>query len=129
MIFQLKGLEPSNKGHTNFYECCGLTKKYICCTYYCSTISEVKIPNISNVTCYTQGSSILLQTTHKTKNECLLFMYIVQNLYRKKLYLYCQTGLNSIFFYISKIQVHFIILVPLSPDEGKQLWETSAEKC
>ena len=26
-IFQLKGLKPENKGHTNFYECCDLTKK------------------------------------------------------------------------------------------------------
>ena len=50
-----------------------LKEKYI----HCTIISEVKIPNLSNVTCYTQGSSILLQTTHKTKNECLLFMYVV----------------------------------------------------
>ena len=28
-IYQLKGREPKNKGHTNFYECCDLTKKYI----------------------------------------------------------------------------------------------------
>ena len=28
-IFQLKCLEPKNKGHKNFYECCDLTKKYI----------------------------------------------------------------------------------------------------
>ena len=28
-IYQLKGLEPKNKGHKNFYECCDLTKKYI----------------------------------------------------------------------------------------------------
>ena len=26
-IFQLKGLKPKNKGHTNFYECCNLKKK------------------------------------------------------------------------------------------------------
>ena len=26
-IFQLKGLKLENKGHTNFYECCDLTKK------------------------------------------------------------------------------------------------------
>ena len=26
-IYQLKGLKPKNKGHTNFYECCDLTKK------------------------------------------------------------------------------------------------------
>ena len=26
-IFQLKGLKPKNKGHTNFYECCDFTKK------------------------------------------------------------------------------------------------------
>ena len=25
--FQLRGLKPKNKGHTNFYECCDLTKK------------------------------------------------------------------------------------------------------
>ena len=24
---QLNGLKPKNKGHTNFYECCDLTKK------------------------------------------------------------------------------------------------------
>ena len=24
-IYQLKGLKPKNKGHTNFYECCDLT--------------------------------------------------------------------------------------------------------
>ena len=28
IIFQLKGLKPKNKGHTNFYECINLTKKY-----------------------------------------------------------------------------------------------------
>ena len=27
--YWLNGLEPKNKGHTNFYECCNLTKKYI----------------------------------------------------------------------------------------------------
>ena len=26
-IYQLKGLEPKNKGCTTFYECCDLTKK------------------------------------------------------------------------------------------------------
>ena len=26
-IFQLKGLKLKDKGHTNFYECCNLTKK------------------------------------------------------------------------------------------------------
>ena len=28
-IYQLKGLKPKNKGHTNLYECCDLMKKYI----------------------------------------------------------------------------------------------------
>ena len=28
-IYQLKGLEPKNKGHTNSYEHCDLTKNYI----------------------------------------------------------------------------------------------------
>ena len=34
-IYQFKGLEPKNKGHTNFYECCDsdLTKKYIQAIY------------------------------------------------------------------------------------------------
>ena len=32
-IFQLKGLKPKNKGHTNLYECCGLTKKRISSLY------------------------------------------------------------------------------------------------
>ena len=32
-IFGLKGAKPKNKGHTNFYECCDLTKKYFHCTY------------------------------------------------------------------------------------------------
>ena len=26
-IYQLNGLQPKNKGHINFYECCDLTKK------------------------------------------------------------------------------------------------------
>ena len=26
-IYRLKGLKPKNKGHTDFYECCDLTKK------------------------------------------------------------------------------------------------------
>ena len=26
-FYQLKGLEPKNKDHTNFYECCDLTKE------------------------------------------------------------------------------------------------------
>ena len=29
LIYQLKGMEPENKGHKNFYEHCDLTKKYI----------------------------------------------------------------------------------------------------
>ena len=32
-IYQWKGLEPKNKGQTNFYERCDLTKKYIYCTF------------------------------------------------------------------------------------------------
>ena len=28
-IYQLKVLEPKNKGHTKFHECCDLTKKYV----------------------------------------------------------------------------------------------------
>ena len=28
-IFQFKGFKPKNKGQTNFYECCDLTKKSI----------------------------------------------------------------------------------------------------
>ena len=28
-IYGLKGLEQKHKGHTNFFECCDLTKKYI----------------------------------------------------------------------------------------------------
>ena len=34
-IYQSKGLEPKNKGHTNLYECCDLTKKVclICVKY------------------------------------------------------------------------------------------------
>ena len=26
-IYQLKGMKPKNKDHTNFYECCDLTEK------------------------------------------------------------------------------------------------------
>ena len=33
IIFQLKGLKPKNKGHTNFYECCDLTKKVYLMTH------------------------------------------------------------------------------------------------
>ena len=29
IIYRLKGLKPKNMGHTNFYESCDLTKKYI----------------------------------------------------------------------------------------------------
>ena len=32
-IYRLKRLEPKNKGHTNFYECCDLTKRNIYWTY------------------------------------------------------------------------------------------------
>ena len=31
-IYQLKCLKPKNKGHSNFYECCDLTKKIIPCS-------------------------------------------------------------------------------------------------
>ena len=46
-IYRLKGLKPKNKGRTNFYECCDLTKKYIYYTlpgleYEKSLISEIK---------------------------------------------------------------------------------------
>ena len=34
-MFQLKGLAPNNKGHTNFEERCDLTKNYIVLTYVC----------------------------------------------------------------------------------------------
>ena len=33
-IYQLKGMMPKNKGHTNFYECCELTEKvYLASTH------------------------------------------------------------------------------------------------
>ena len=38
-IYQLKSLKPKNKGHTNFYECCDLTKKVSkeVCNNMCAT--------------------------------------------------------------------------------------------
>ena len=39
-IYRLKGLKPPKKGHTNFYECCDLTKK-VYLTY--KSISKVSI--------------------------------------------------------------------------------------
>ena len=33
-IYELKGLKPKNKGHSNFYECCDLTEKvYLASTH------------------------------------------------------------------------------------------------
>ena len=43
-IFQLKGLKPKNKGHTNFYECCDLTEKVYLMFVY---ILPSRIQNIS----------------------------------------------------------------------------------
>ena len=37
----MKGSEAKNKGHTNFYECCDLTKKYIYSTYIISFYSYI----------------------------------------------------------------------------------------
>ena len=40
-ILQLNGLKPKNKGHTNFYECCDLTKKvYLKYIYFCKLASN-----------------------------------------------------------------------------------------
>ena len=52
-INQLKGLEPKNKGHTNSYECCDLTKKYITSMYYLLNYS-------SNSTVIAQKKSLKL---------------------------------------------------------------------
>ena len=43
-IFQLKGLKPKNKGHTNFYECCDLTNKvYLVCMMLYSSASRIAL--------------------------------------------------------------------------------------
>ena len=47
-IFQLKGLKPKNKGYTNFYECCDLTKK-VYLKYVVTYVSNYfKIKNMEN---------------------------------------------------------------------------------
>ena len=43
------GLKPENKGHTNFYECCDLTKK-VYLKYY--TVSTVMVTNV----CYSYNN-------------------------------------------------------------------------
>ena len=40
-IFQLKALKPKNKGHSNFYECCDLTKKSIS-NWYITSSNDIK---------------------------------------------------------------------------------------
>ena len=35
----MKGLKPKNKGHTNFYECCDLTKKVYLVFIYTKVLS------------------------------------------------------------------------------------------
>ena len=42
-VFQIKGLKSKNKGHTNFYECCDLTKKM-----FLMYISEKNYVNLLN---------------------------------------------------------------------------------
>ena len=49
-IFQLKGLKPPKKGHTNFYECCDLTKK-VCLMYLLNKWVEEK----AEVLCSSKG--------------------------------------------------------------------------
>ena len=63
IIFQFKGLKPKNKGHTNLYECCDLTKKSISnCLYFVSSLTPpfnwfssaetgLAIPRIENNVC------------------------------------------------------------------------------
>ena len=36
-IYQLKGLQPKNKGHTNFYEFCDLTEKVYLAAFAAAT--------------------------------------------------------------------------------------------
>ena len=45
-IYRLKGLKPKNKGHTNFYECCDLTKKVylVWCEKKQAQNDAIKIP-------------------------------------------------------------------------------------
>ena len=43
-IYQLKGLQLKNKGHTNFYECCDLTEKvYLIYMYLIIIVVESKV--------------------------------------------------------------------------------------
>jgi len=47
-FFQLKGLEPKNERHMNFYECCDLTKK-VYLKYVVTYVSNYfKIKNMEN---------------------------------------------------------------------------------
>ena len=58
-IYQLKGLKPKNKSHTNFNECCDLTKKSISNIYSPKTNRSAAIfalvtsPLLCVCTCFT----------------------------------------------------------------------------
>ena len=81
-IFQLKGLKPKNKGHTNFYECCDLTKKLylaaaaiFCCSCHFTYHNRLKMKgcNFDALLKHFKSSKIKLWTAtfqHISTPEC-----------------------------------------------------------
>ena len=49
-IYQIQGLKPKNKAHTNFYECCDLTKKVYLLQVLITLYLLARITSSSNFT-------------------------------------------------------------------------------
>ena len=64
-IFGLKVLKPKNKGHTNFYECCDLTKKVyllMVLMYVLTAISYVGKPCLLSCSTWPETVSNVLKS-------------------------------------------------------------------
>ena len=62
-IFQLKGLKPKNKGHSNFYKCCDLMKKVYLMIYITSS-NDIK-----------GGKIFLRQKVHTYASKLFIYRY------------------------------------------------------
>ena len=97
-IYQLMGLKPKNKGYTNFYECCDLTKKL-----YLREVGFHSWKRSISFT-YIRSSRAARSISNTSYYTFIAFYFIFSPLFKQKRYwFFLFTFLDMLLFHLYKV--------------------------